>query len=199
MQAIRRWEIAGPKIEENLRQVESKIPTGTNQNDTPDHEHDPTHNTMFRKDYTTVVGRLLQINPFLEDLFIKVGSGIAYSEKLRAFVDYIPEVRQQKCKLRETALFCLSLCADVVKIEMTGLPECFTKKQSMYHGNKSQLLKIFDPTPYLTSTFKKDTLILDFSEVVNSQAAVNTAKTFNKFADGIIKFAHNLPSGLFTY
>ena len=26
-------------------------------------------------------------------------------------------------KLRQGALFCLSLCADVVKIEMTGLPD----------------------------------------------------------------------------
>ena len=39
---------------------------------------------------------------------------------------------------------------------MTGLPECFTKKQLLYHGNKLQLLKIFDPTPSLTSTPKKD-------------------------------------------
>ena len=45
----------------------------------------------------------------------------------------------------------------------------------MYHVNKSQLLKIFDPTPYLTSTLKKDALILDFSEIVNYQVAVTTA------------------------
>ena len=51
----------------------------------------------------------------------------------------------------------------------------------MYHGKKSQLLKIFDPTPSLTSTLKKDALILDFSVIVNSQAAVATAKTFNEF------------------
>ena len=59
-------------------------------------------------------------------------------------------------KLREAALFRFSLGADVVKIEMSGLPECFTKKQQMCHGSKSQLLKIFDFTPYLTSTLKKD-------------------------------------------
>ena len=70
----------------------------------------------------------------------------------------------------------------------------------MYHVNKSQLLKIFDPTPYLTSTLKKDALILDdTSEIANSQAVVTTAKTFNKFVDGIVKFAHNLFSGLFTF
>ena len=62
----------------------------------------------------------------------------------------------------------------------------------MFHGNKTQLLKIFDPTLYLASTIKKDTLILDFSEILNSQAAVTIAKTFNKFADGIVKFVQNL-------
>ena len=92
-------------------------------------------------------------------------------------------------KLRAAALFRPSLCAEVFKIEMTGLPECFTKKQQMYHGNKSQLLKIFDLTPSLSSTFKKDALILDFSATVNSQAAVTTAVTT---ADGIIAFVKNL-------
>ena len=52
----------------------------------------------------------------------------------------------------------------------------------MNHGNKSQLLKIFDPTPSLTSNVKKDYLILHFSEIVNYQTAVTTAKTFNEFA-----------------
>ena len=58
----------------------------------------------------------------------------------------------------------------------------FYKKQHMNHGNKSQLLKIFDPTPSLTSNVKKDYLILHFSGIVNSQTAVTTAKTFNEFA-----------------
>ena len=60
----------------------------------------------------------------------------------------------------------------------------------MYQGNKSQLLKIFNTTPYLISAIKKDALSLDFSEIVNSQAAGTTAKIFNKFADGIVKFDH---------
>ena len=63
----------------------------------------------------------------------------------------------------------------------------------MYHGNKSQLLNIFDPTPSLTSTLKKDTLILDFSAIVNSQAAVTTAKTSNEFAGGIMNFSGTCP------
>ena len=78
---------------------------------------------------------------------------------------------------------------------MTVLPECFTKKQQLHHGSKLQLLKIFDPTPSLTSTFKKDALIFDFSAIVNSQAAFTTATTFNESADGIIKYVENLSSG----
>lgn len=58
-------------------------------------------------------------------------------------------------KLREAALFHLSLCADVDKTEIAGLPESFSNKQQIYRGNKSQLLKIFDPTPYLIA-LKKD-------------------------------------------
>ena len=46
-----------------------------------------------------------------------------------------------------------------------------------------------------TPTPKKDALILDFSVIVNSQAAVTTAKTFNEISDGIIKFVENLSSG----
>ena len=77
----------------------------------------------------------------------------------------------------------------------------FYKKQKMYHGKKSQLLKVSNPTPYLTSTLKKDALILDFSERINSQVAVTTAKPFNKFSDGIIKFSRSSRSvyNLFTY
>ena len=58
---------------------------------------------------------------------------------------------------------------------MTGLLECNTETHQMYYGNKSQLLKIFDPTPSLTSTLKKDALIIDVSEIVNFQAVVTTA------------------------
>ena len=198
---------------------------------------------MFRKDYATVIGRLLPINPFLEDSFIKIGTDIAYSEEVRAFVDTMSEIGQKqykefvdtrliRCKklvsntitknnfvtpakstaktdpkktsalkesdfnkFRAAALLRPSLSTEVFKIEMTGLPECFTKKQQMYHGRKSQLLKIVDPTPSLTSPLKKDALILDFSAIVNSQATVTTAKTFNEFADEVIEFVKNLSSG----
>ena len=71
---------------------------------------------------------------------------------------------------------------------MTGLSECFKK------GNKARSLKMFDPTPYLTSTLKKDAPNLDFSAAIIFQAAVTTVKTFNEFRDGI-KFVQILPSG----
>ena len=98
-------------------------------------------------------------------------------------------------KLRAESLFRPSLCAEVFKIELTSLPESFTKKQQILHGNQSQLLKIFDPTSSLTLSLKKDALILDFSAIVNSQAVVTTAKTFNEFSDKIIKFIQNMSSG----
>ena len=65
---------------------------------------------------------------------------------------------------------------------MTGLLEYFTE------NSRSMVMKL---TLHHTSTLKKDVVILDFSEIVNSQAAFTTAKPFNKFSDGIIKFVHN--------
>ena len=94
----RRWEIAGPKIAEYLEQVESKILKVTNKNDTHHDEDNPTHDAMFRKDYATLIGRLLSVNPFLEDSFIKVGADIADSEEVCAFVDAIPEIGQKQYK-----------------------------------------------------------------------------------------------------
>ena len=61
-------------------------------------EDNPTYNAMFRKDYTTTIGRLLPSNPFLEDSFITVGTDIAYSEEVCAFVVCIPEVGQNSMK-----------------------------------------------------------------------------------------------------
>ena len=60
----------------------------------------------------------------------------------------------------------------------------FYNKKQIYLGNKSQLL-----------TLQKIAQILDFSEIVGSQAVLTSAKPFNKFSDGIIKFVHNLSSG----
>ena len=88
----RRWEIAIPKIAKYLEQVESKILKVSNKNDTYYHEDNPTHNAMFTEYYTTIIGRLLPINPFLEGSFIKFGTDIAYSEEVCAFIDVIPKI-----------------------------------------------------------------------------------------------------------
>ena len=61
-------------------------------------------------------------------------------------------------KLKAAPLFRPSLCTEVFKKK---------NDQQMCHGNKLQLLKIFDSTLSLTSTLKKDALILGFS--VNSK------------------------------
>ena len=53
---------------------------------------------MFRKDCATVIGRLLLVNPFLVDSFIKVGTDIAYSEEVCTFIDAIPEIGQKQYK-----------------------------------------------------------------------------------------------------
>ena len=51
---------------------------------------------MFRKDYATVIGRLLPVNPFFEDSFIQIGTDTAYSEEVCALVDAIPEIGQKQ-------------------------------------------------------------------------------------------------------
>ena len=70
----------------------------TNQNYTYYHEDNNTENTLFRKDYTNVVGRLLPINLVLKDSFVKVGTDIVYSKEVRAFVDSISDSAQQQYK-----------------------------------------------------------------------------------------------------
>ena len=112
----RRWGIAGPKIFEYLEQVESKILKGTNKNDTHHHEDNPTHNAMFRKNYTTVIERLLPVNPFMEDSFIKFVTDIAYSEKVCALVNAIPEIGQKQYKefVDTRLLRCKKLVSDTI-------------------------------------------------------------------------------------
>ena len=82
-------EIARPEFVKYEEQAESKMFRDTNQNYTYYHEDNHTENTLFRKDYTNVVGRLLSVNLVLKDSFVKVGTDIAYSKEVRAFVDSI--------------------------------------------------------------------------------------------------------------
>ena len=54
---------------------------------------------MFRKDYTNVTRRLLSSNPsILRGFIYKVGTDIAYSEEVCAFVGSIPKVGQNSIK-----------------------------------------------------------------------------------------------------
>ena len=71
---------------------------------------------MFRKDYATVIGRLLPINPFLEDSFIKIGTDIAFGEEVCAFVDTMPEIGQKQYKeFVDTRLIrCKKLVSDTI-------------------------------------------------------------------------------------
>ena len=94
----KRWEITESEMAEYLEQVRSKILKVANKNDTYHHDDNPTHNAMFRKDYTTIIGRLLPINPFLKDSFIRVGTDITYSEEVCAFIDSSLEVGQKEYK-----------------------------------------------------------------------------------------------------
>ena len=51
---------------------------------------------MFRKDYTTVIGRLVSVNLFLEDSIIKVRTDIAYSEEVYGFFNAKLEIGQKQ-------------------------------------------------------------------------------------------------------
>ena len=95
----RRQKIAGPEIAEYFEQVESRIPKGTNKNDTHHHDDNLTHNAEFRKDYATVIGRLLPVNPFFEDSFIQFKTDIAYSEEWCSFVDALQEIGQKQYRI----------------------------------------------------------------------------------------------------
>ena len=81
-------------ISSNFRAKYSKIKY--QKSDTYHYEDNPAQNATFRKDYTTLIIKLLTINPFLEDSFIKLGTDNAYREKVCTFVDSIPAVGQQQ-------------------------------------------------------------------------------------------------------
>lgn len=51
---------------------------------------------MFRKDCTTVTGRLLSVNLFLGDSIIKVGTDIGYSKEVYGSFNAILEIGQKQ-------------------------------------------------------------------------------------------------------
>ena len=102
----------------------------TNKNDAHHDEDNPTYNAMFRKDYTSVIGRLLPINPFLEDLFFKVKADVSYSGEVCAFVESIPEVGQKQYKeFVDTRLIrCKKLVSDTITKNIFATPAKSTAK-----------------------------------------------------------------------
>ena len=71
---------------------------------------------------------------------------------------------------------------------MTGLPECFTKKQQMYHGSKSHSY----PVSYISSYERCNNS--GFFRDCEFSGSCYHWQNFNKFADAIIKFVCNLSS-----
>ena len=59
---------------------------------------------------------MLPINPFLEGSFIKVGTDIAYSEEVWAFVGSVPEVGQKR--YQEFADRRLMKCKDLFLVQL---------------------------------------------------------------------------------
>ena len=92
-------------------------------------------------------------------------------------------------KLRITCELRPNLCKQAFTKEFTHLPESLTKNGEMYHSTKSQALKIFDAVnPSLSSNVQEDpdVIIMDFSALINAQAAITNVKIFGEFSQEII-------------
>ena len=88
----RRWEVAGPEIVEYLENVEKKLKPEKTEGIQPHHEDNPSMNSMYIKDSTLITGRLMAVNPFLEDSFVKLGTKKKFSEEVSQFVNVIPDI-----------------------------------------------------------------------------------------------------------
>ena len=62
----------------------------------------------------------------------------------------------------------------------------------MYHGSKSALLEVYDSTPSCIPTIKSNAIVIDFSTIINSQACITRAKTFEDLSDEIIDCVQNI-------
>ena len=71
-------------------------------------------------------------------------------------------------------------------MEFSGFPESLTKDHQMYHGNKSIALEIFDLTPSSLPTIQPVATVIYFSAIINYQASISRAKTFEEFSAEII-------------
>ena len=90
----RRWEVAGPEIAEYLEDVEKEIFAMDEVCSLSHHEDSPSHNAMFRKDYSTIIFRLIPVNPFMEEHFVKVGTNVRFTKEVHDFVGKISDIGQ---------------------------------------------------------------------------------------------------------
>ena len=61
--------------------------------------------------------RLLPINPFTENSFVKIGTNLEYNEQVCHFVDQIPEIGQQQYEefIDSRLIKCKKLVSDPIK------------------------------------------------------------------------------------
>ena len=100
-------------------------------------------------------------------------------------------------KLMAVATYRPSESDNLFAMEFRGFPESLTKHHQMYHGNKSIALEIFNLTPSSFPTIQPVATVIDFSAIINSQASISRAKTFDEFSAEIINCIERI-SVLFT-
>ena len=83
-------------------------------------------------------------------------------------------------------------CEQLFAQEFTEFPESLTKRGKMYQSSKSSILDIFENKPSLKKSINNTCVIVDFSAVIRSKAAVSKAETFLDFANDIIQYIKNL-------
>ena len=131
----RRWEVAGPEIAEYLEDVEKEM-FGMDEVCSLFHNDDsPSHNAMFRKDYSTIIFRLIPVNPFMEEHFVKVGTNVRFTKD--DYVRKIPDIGQIRCEeFVETRLTkCQKLVSDSIEKNEFTTPSKSIKKKAEIHSS----------------------------------------------------------------
>ena len=139
---IERWEIAGPEIAEYLEQAEKILHAeeGKHDDPKPHHEDNPSHNKLFSKDSATITSRLLSINPFLEETFVKAGTNVKFSEDVHEFAELIPDVGQQQYEdfVYSRLVTCAKKVSNTIRKNSFVTPS--TKQKG--HGTDPKVVKI---------------------------------------------------------
>ena len=65
----------------------------------------------------------------------------------------------------------------------------------MYHGNKAQILQVYDPKPNIKCPVQSTAIIIDLSTVIRSRAVTTNANIFKDFLNGIINVITELSNG----